>query len=438
VDVETGKITPTSLPARAFAVGCPQRSKHGGLLFEAFDENGRSQIMLARSETDVESAKALTHGSQPLWLPSGDEFIYSADDAHAALFSVPVMTTNIVTEAAGAQGMLAGKAVSDDGQRLALRYFDLAGKRHIVLHSLPSLAVVRHTTLEETLLDFAFIDGSNRLAFSTDDATGEILAQIDLDSSEALKLGTIPGRDLARLLAGERRWAFAATLFTSDSWKVENGTRTTKLTNDGQSYYPDLSPFGDLIVEHRGLDGRTTIRLYQKGSAARDVSPGPHDYTPTFLPDGRGWVYVDGERRAIRKCTFAGSCEDVAVPGDFPYSPIASPTGEQIAYVTAVDREVLKVVLHDGRIRELGPARSACHPFWTNDNHLWVVQGTDTSLVWAELDANTGERVKTLPLKEKPSYELNGCGLRTAPPGVSSPPTAAWSSEVSDIRILDR
>jgi hypothetical protein len=127
------------------------------------------------------------------------------------------------------------------------------------------------------------------------------------------------------------------------------------------------------------------------------------------------------------------------VPGDFPYLPAASPNQQQIAYFTAADRELLKVVGRDGQIRELGAARSACRPLWTNDDHLWVVQGSDSNLVWAELDANTGERVRTLPLNEKLPYVFHGCGLRTAPPGISSPPKVnAWSSETTDIRVLTR
>jgi hypothetical protein len=436
VDVEAGKITPATLPEQVFAIGCPQHNKRGEVLFESLDENGRGQIMLASSEANIAAAKALTHGSEPLWLPSGDEFIYSADDSHAALFSVPVMTTDIVAEDGSDQGLLVGKAISDDGRRLALRYFDVGGKRHVVVHALPSLAVVRRNTIDRVMTDFTFVDGSNRLAFSTNDQNGEIVAQLDLESNEALQLGGIPGRDIAKLLPGIHQWAFAATKHTSDVWKIEGSQRTVNLTNDGQSYYPVLSPSGDLIVEHHELDGRAVIRLYQSGVAPRNVSQGPHDYTPSFLPDGRGWLYVDGARRAIRKCSFDGSCQDVAAPGDFPYSPVASPSGEQIAYVNAVDRELLKVIRSDGHVRALGPARSSCRPFWTNENRIWVVQGTDSSLVWAELDSNTGERVRTAPLNEKLSYELSGCGLRSAPPGISPPPIAAWASEVSDIRVL--
>lgn len=440
VDVETGAITPASLPKPAFAVGCPQRNKRGGLLYEAFDENGRGQIMFASSELNVAGAKALTHGSEPLWLPSGDEFIYSVDDSHAALFSVPVMTTSIVTEDAGDQGLLVGKAISNDGRRVALRYFDVNSKRHVVTHALPSLAVVHRATFDAVMADFVFVDGAGRLAFSTNDENGESLAQIDLESSDVLRLGGIPGRDVALLSPGENRWAFGAKLLVSDAWKVdERGQRTVKITNDGRSYYPDLSHGGDLVVEHRGLDGRARIRLYPQGGPPRDVSPGPNDLTPSFLPDGRGWLYVDGERRAIRRCPLSGACDDLAVPGDFPYLPAASPNQQQIAYFTAADRELLKVVGRDGQIRELGAARSACRPLWTNDDHLWVVQGSDSNLVWAELDANTGERVRTLPLNEKLPYVFHGCGLRTAPPGISSPPKVnAWSSEATDIRVLTR
>jgi hypothetical protein len=439
VDVSGGQVTPSTLPERAISVGCPQRSKRGELLFESFDEVGRGQIMLARSPSDVTDAKVVTLGSEPLWLPSGDEFIYTVDDAHAGLFSLPVMTTSIVTEAPEDQGLLVGKSVSGSGRSFALRYFNLNQKRHVVLHELPSLAVSHRTIFDELVMDVAFVGGSDRLAFSTSSPTGDVLAQVDLHSDEGLRLGGIPGRDVAKVLPGDGRWAFAAIRATSDVWRVEDGVRTTRLTSDGQSYNPDLSLHGALVVEHRTLDGHSRIRLYPPGGEPRDVSPGSKDVTPSFLPDGSGWLYVDGERRTIRECDLSGDCRDVARPGDFPLSPVSSANGDRIAYITAVDRELLKVIDRDGKVRELGPARSVCRPYWTTDNHLWVVQGTDASPLWSELDSETGEKIRTLPINEPLRNELNGCGVHTAPPGVLPRQlAAAWSSQDSEIRLVSR
>lgn len=437
VDVSNGKLTVSTLPERAISVGCPQRSKRGELLFESFDEVGRSQIMLARSPSDVSDAKVVTPGSEPLWLGSGDEFIYTVDDSHAGLFSLPVMTTSIVTEAPEDRGLLVGKSVSDDGRSFALRFYDLNRKRHVVVHEVPSLAVSHRATFDELVWNVAFISGSERLAFSTSSSRGDVLAELDFRSNEVLRLGGIPGRDVAKVLPDGRRWAFAAFRVTSDVWRVEGGVRTTRLTTDGQSYNPSVSPHGDLIVERRMLDGRSHIRLYSPAGEPRDVSPGTMDVTPSFLPDGSGWLYVDGERRTIRRCSMTDRCQDVVRPGDFPLLPIASADGDRIAYITAVDRELLKVVDRDRKVRELGPARSGCRPFWTSDNHLWVVQGTDARPIWAELDSETGERIRTVPINGTLNHELNGCGVHAAPPGVSQL-VSAWSSEDSEIRLVSR
>jgi serine/threonine protein kinase len=440
VDVATKETSPAALPPEMFKLGCPQRSRRGEVLFEAFDGRGRSQIMLARSETDASNAVALTQGSQPVWLPSGSEFVFTVDDSHAALFSVPVMSANIVSESADDTGLLVGKAVSSDGRSVALQYLDQSRQLHIVLHKLPSLSVVDRAMLDVTAGELAFSDSSDHLMFSMLSPGGRVLAELDLGSNNIAGLGSVAGRDLMMSRPGRDTWAMAARSLESDVWKQINGARAEQLTHDGHSFYADVSQRGDFVVEHMDPAGTFTIRFYEDGTVLRSTTDGPQDMTPSFLPDGSAWLYVDGRRRTIRKCLRTSSgCADVYASEDFPFLPVASSDGDQIAYITALEGQRLKVVDGGGVARDLGPARFACPPYWTADNHLWVLQGSDQNPFWSELDATTGEQVRTQTVSEPLRNVPRGCSLLSAPSGVLRPPrVASWTTENTQIRLRTR
>jgi Tol biopolymer transport system component len=411
-------------------------------LFESFDEAGRRQIMHAPTAERPDQAKAVTSGIKPAWLPSGLEFVYTADDSHAAIFSIPVMTTTIVNERAQDAGLLVGQAISPKGDAIALRYVDQSMRWHLVVHALPSLAATYHAAFDEIATDFEFLDaGGTHLALSLSDPAGTILARLDTRTNSIDRLGAVQGHVLGQPTMGQTTAALTDVEVRSDIWRIEDGARAVRLTTDGQSYRPDLSSRGDLLVEHMGADLKISIQLRQKGQAPRAMTSGSRDYTPHFLPDGTGWLYVDGASGTIRRCDFAGTCRDVytSTERDLPFQPVASPDGRQIAFVTAIGRERLKVLSPEGQVRDLGPARADCAPRWDRQNHLWVLQGTEQKLSWAEVDSSTGELLKTLPVTEDVRTEYHDCPPLTGPPeGVPPREVASWSSSLSTIRVVSR
>jgi hypothetical protein len=441
VDVTTNAVKPSALGAEAFAVGCPQRSARGEVLFESFDHAGRRQIMLAPSAGRTHEAKAITPGFQPVWFPSGHEFAYTADDSHAAVFSLPVMTTTIVNERAEHSGLLTGKAVAPDGRSIALRYVDQAMRWHVVVHELPTLAITSSAVFDEVAADFEFLNGKDsRLAFSLSDKSGAVFAIHDPGTNEVDRVGSVPGHILGLPTRGQSSFAVSDVLIQSDVWLIEKGDRGERLTTGGQSFRPDVSAKGDLIVEHSGIDERTSIQLRVKGQPPRFVSTGPRDYTPHFLPDGSGWLYVDGARQTIRRCDLSAHCEDVytARDNEMPFQPVASPDLRQIAFVTAIGRERLKLLGSDGAVRDLAPARADCAPLWGPGNHVWVLQGGEKTPTWAEIEAESGEVLRTIPIGADVRQESRDCPPLSSPPEVSRPREAAsWSSARSSIRIVN-
>jgi len=435
VDVMTGEQTPADLPGAAFALGCPERSVRGDLLYERLDDSGRHEIMLAPASGGVEKAKAMTTGSEPVWLPSGAEFVYTADDAHAAIFSVPVMTTRILPGADDG-GMLVQKVVSPDGRSLALRYVDRSYNRRVVLHELPSLAIRSSMLFEESATNLAF-EGDDHLLFSVGSAKGNVLASLDLGSGIGTRLGGVPGRDILVPRATRDNVAVVSTLTERNVWRYEGGKRTKQLTSDGLCDYPDLSTRGDLVLAHRSLDKTATIQIIPATGPARTVTAGPHDWTPRFLPDGTGWLYVDGVRHVIRRCSLAGACEDVLATVESPFNPVASPDQRHIAYFTVLGRERLKVADAHGAIRDLGPARPECPPHWSSPTRLWALQGTDDVPAWREYDAETGAQERTLNVDKSAATGADECPFMFPMPGAADAPSVGvWSSASADIGLL--
>lgn len=437
IDVATKAVRSASIPARAFAIGCPQLSKQGALLFEAFDEGGRGQILLAPSMQRLSEAKPITQGSAPVWFPSGNEFVYKADDSHAAVFSLPVMSTTIVNEAAQDAGLLMDEAVSPNGRSLTLRYLDGSMQWHVVLHDLPSLAAVHTTVFPRQAIDLEFFDETN-VAFALSEPPGMIIATLDPRTGQVRRVGASAGHIPHRPVRGEGVFAIIDAAPKSDIWRIENGVRTTRLTEDGQSMLPDLSTRGDLILQRMGYDQKATLWLQRKGQPPRMVSNGPADYAPHFLPDGSGWLYTDGERRAIRRCDLAGSCVDIYTDeSDLPFHPVASLDQGRIAFISTIGRQRLKVVSANGKAHDLGPARPECAPSWTADGQLWVLQGTEQKLFWSRVNATTGEQTATVPIASGARPEGPECGVIDAPPGALRPrEVTGWRTEVNSIKVV--
>jgi hypothetical protein len=437
LDVESGGQTRADLPETTFALGCPQRSANGDLLYERLDDSGRREIMLAAAAVDAANAKAMTFGSDPVWLPSGREFAYTADDAHAAVFSVPVMTTRILPGPVDDGGMLLQKAVSPDGRAMALRYIDRAYHRRIVIHELPSLSVRRSMLFEEEPATNLSFGGNDSLLFTLGSSRGNVLASLDLGTAVATRLGAVPGQDLGMPRRGDRRVAVVSSLDRRDAWRYEHGKRTARLTSDGESDYPDLSPRGDLVVMHKDSPSTTSIRLFPVDGAARPITSGPQDWTPHFLPDGKGWLYADGARQMIRRCSLAGVCEDVLGTVESPLHPVASPDQRYIAYFTILGRERLKITDARGTIRDLGPARPECPAHWSSPTRVWAMQGTDQAPTWAEYDVESGRQTQTLAVDRSVGTGADDCSFLSPIPGAAEAPSVgAWSSARADIGVL--
>src|SRR4030095_13979836 len=145
IDLRSGTRRPAVLEPSAFQLGCPQLSPSGrSLLFTASDTNGMAQIWLSEFP-DGHEAGIAAPGFEPLWMPNGQEFLYSIDAAHAAVFSLPTAAFTLLPHPGATDDGLAivEKAVSQKGEFIALLLVDQSAEYRVAIHRVRDLERLR-------------------------------------------------------------------------------------------------------------------------------------------------------------------------------------------------------------------------------------------------------------------------------------------------------
>jgi len=391
IDLVTGVRTASPLPREAFAVGCPQLAPQGErLLFTHQPAAASPQIMLANA--DGTDAKTLTNGTEPVWLPNGQEFLFNLDASHAGVFSLPTMSYNLLNEDRGqSKKLLYRKAISAQGDLLAIIYnSDNMKSRVLEMHSLPSLDVVETWKVPFSILGVSFDD--QRL-FLTDIDNGGALERLDWRSGRAERVGKVPGHSLRSVISAS---AGPKVLLSSarrdDAWVFEPGQVPRQLTDDGRSYSASWSPSGEILVGRLLDDGRFVIVLYDRNGKSRQVTNGPSDSVPSFSADGSEWLYAAYDRKAIVRCK-GDLCGEVVHHEQLPMWPVLAPDRQLIAFVTGYGAPRIHVVRANGEgKRDLGPTAFECPPIWTSSRSLWAFSGAGATREWVEIDVATGTR----------------------------------------------
>jgi serine/threonine-protein kinase len=415
-DIRTGRQQPAMIPTKTFEIGCPSVSSGNQLLFERVGTNGQSEIALLES-LEARDARFITYGSAPVWLPNGMEFAFNMDSTHVGVFSVPTMTASVIADNLPTNAgplLVVQKVVSDDNRRLALRYMDESYNKYVVIHELPSMDVSASWTLDRRASDIGFVRGKDSLIVSYDENGGATFLDLAVGSNDASRLGSIPNRRLLYPTYAGSNLVFLSRAFYSDVWLYSNKGKPTRLTNDGQNSQPSRTLGGDLIVEHRSPDGVQSIRIYFANGEVRDVTTGPRDLTPSFLPNGGGWLYVDATGKAIVRCV-ANDCAPVYRGKELPRFPVVNPAGQATAFITYSSNPRLRVLVGDDA-RDLGPAHPDCPPHWADDSRVWILRGPLAAPEWVEIDLITGEATGARASAGTKTAEPYSCPFLGLPP----------------------
>jgi len=418
IDSATGARATADLAAETFLDGCPVLSPDGkNLLFQKRSDTG-THVFLSTSPRG-DAAKQIVRGSSPTWLPNGQEFVFEADGSHAAMFSIPTGEMTLLAEPAPpTKRVLSGEAVDAAGTRLAVRYTTSISDSQVIVYALPSLEILRQVEIPFAYGPMRF-DG-NSIEYIYEGKSGALqLASIDLGPSHTVTSTVRAAYSSADLKGVVTRTdadvIFSISRLRSDLW-YQAGAALQRITDDGISAHGSYSSNHELLFQRELPDGRRVIFLRGADGRERQLTSGPSDVTPAFLPKDGKWLYVALDQSTIFECDGADRCtplhKDALVPG----FPSASPSGEEVAYTTAMNASRLRVfsVAHPEQQRDLGPAGATCPPYWITDKLLWTAQNvSESSVTWVEVDASTGARTgrhETIATSGKES-----CAL---PPGV--------------------
>jgi len=411
VDVKTGERTPSDLLPETYRDGCPVVSPDGkSLLFEKVGDMGTRIFM-----TDLAGgpSREVVRGTTPAWLPNSQEFAFGLDARHAAIFSLPTGQMTLVSDEVGGQFQVEGMAVDRTGLHLAVVYGTDSRSAVLVVHALPGLEVTRRISLPLWSRDPQFGASPGQVLFSAyGDRTEREILSADLGTPSLTRSFRVQGADARGLIDfGPGRLLVTRQLrFDLYLHSAESGNR---LTTDGHSLRGSLSGDRTRLVVQRVLDdGREVIVLRDEKGVERQMTVGPRDVAPSFLPDGSAWVHSRLDRGELVRCSvWDGHCSvahrDPLIPGLLSVDP----SGQRVAYVTTIGvSRVRTVSLVDSSQRDLGPT-GACRPVWSSLSRLWVATSDETrSQTWAEIDVDAGVRTgKTLTASS--DLETNDCPL---------------------------
>lgn len=399
VDVGSGRRWPAPIRGVTYRSGCPELSPRGDrLLYTSVSAAGTTEIWISETPNG-DGGKAITPGLEPLWLRSGEEFLYTIDPYHAAVFSLSTMSFSLLAgPGIGGRHLVSEKTVGSRGDAVALRLVDDAGRLVIAVYEGRSLSPQKAFVVSAGYrMDFAETD--DELFVSYNRSAGlSTLAALDWKNERFRHMGRYPGFDLVRIQpAADDSVVILARHRAKDAW-LHGPSGKTRLTTDGETLWATMSPAGDFLFGKRAADGTLAIWLQRDGQASRQVTRGPVDAQPSFGADGKRWAYVDYSKKGVVVCEIGREkCDVVLVDEGMPAWPTLSPDGRYIAYIREADAQRIVVMsLADRRKKYLGMGFSQCPPIWSSADRLWVFEGSARKYFWSERDIASGDRTGRL------------------------------------------
>lgn len=392
VDIESGSRRTADLRAETYHAGCPQLSpRRDRLLFSAPTSAGASEIRLSNL-ADGAASVAITPGIEPVWLRNGEEFVYSIDPYHVALFSLPTMGFSLVSDPGlGGRQTVSEKMASPSHDLFAVQFLDEENRIAVAVYE-GGTPVRKATIIVPDGYELSF-DGSDELLISYRFSKAiSTLTSLNWRQATLRHVGRYPGFELIRgYRVSSGQIVASARRRTKDAWLYgENGKR--QLSDDGETYSAAISRDGDLLLGKRDDDGKRTIWWQGRDGSLRQRTKGPFDVRPDVAPDGRAWAYVDYARKNLMFCPNPDPpCRVLRTDDHLPTWPRFSPDGSTLAYVTQVGvQRVMAIALKDGDVRQIGPGLSQCPPIWSTSNTLWSFEGSPKNYAWTERRIDTG------------------------------------------------
>ncbi len=414
IDLETGARSPSSIGTETYQVGCPALSPNGStLLYPRISTSSSPEIVRARA--DGTDAVAITSGSEPHWLPNGDEFVFQLDDAHAALFSIPTMRYSLVANTAVEHWRhLHLMATSERGDTLALVYQGHELEQLLEVRSLPDLSLRSSWRLPGTVRGLEYFENELTLSHAA------ALERLDPRTGQSVRLARFSNGAIwavSRLTNGDHLVLSRST--RQDVWMFPDGGPARALTVDGTSFAPTWSRRGGVLFERELPDGKYVIFALGEDGNAQQMTKGPFDGVPSFADGSDRWVYADYHRKAIVAC-LKERCSELLRSDELLDWPVMAPDENHVAFVSLAGIPHLRIADAEGKVtRDLGPTATECPPVWTSAASLWIFSGAGGRREWIEFNIDAAKKTGRTKAATAFNVDEARCGWENEPP--SSP-----------------
>jgi serine/threonine protein kinase len=381
IDIGTGARSPSPLRPETFITGCPRLSPDGqSLLFTKKDRTGPTQIMFS-PHADGSDARVMNQGSDPHWLPSGREFIFTFDPRHLATMRVNGGLM-LFPEAPADHRFFGSAAATEGGHSVIATFDDGRSGSFIDTFDYPSLTLTRTVHVPGVVRSVGPGQGPSDLLLSITDPGDSVLAALRSDS--LMRLGAVPGTNVMMSLATNAGTAFTTYVVKTSLFLKRNHEPEEQVLRDEVAHGYTVSAYGDVLVGRRLRDGRWVIAHVSK----RGITPlttGPVDMYGEFVPGRREFVYSDGIRKSIVACTLdpetssAVGCRSVHAESTAPVAPVPSPDGARVAYLVNTGEfiHVRVASMRGGLERDLGTFQSDCPIRWSSARAIWTYRAAD-------------------------------------------------------------
>ena len=418
VHIPSGREEPSNLAPEAVATGCPRLSPDGRRLLYVHAEKGRPNQIMLSERPDGRGAQVVTEGDSPVWLPSGEEFVYAVDKRKAAVFSLPKSRT-FFPDFPPSEKLIDDIGVSERGDQVAFSFHDDRRENLVEVYSYPSMQLLQAFRSKQMLYGVAFDDRRRSVVVSVADPRDMTLAELT-KSGDFNRVFALSGASVQRAVRMESGVVFLVAKATHSLLVRRHDGAEKMMVVDGISH-PSVSAAGDILMDARLPNGNTAITLHRWDLAdARFITAGPNDAYPSFGPDGRSFAFVRKSDNSLVSCVLPAS-ETPSNCHAFHREPLGaryavmSPDGKLIAYRTVHGSaaRVRVVPTAGGTARDLGVRNDMCPTIWSSPTGLWMLS-TSTNRWW-EVDVSTGTATgRTHPVS------INGKACEQAPAPSSS------------------
>jgi serine/threonine protein kinase len=396
VDWVAGTTTELKPVPEPFGVSCPDWSPAGyGLLFVAENRAGVKEIRLSAT-LDGREFTVVTPGDDPVWLAGDSSFLYTVDEAHAALFSMATMKFTLLPELGQRMNVGIGeKAVDPTGKLSAVLAYNDRAEADLNVLDVDSFRPVTHWSLPPAS-HVAFDPAGHVVVAGKLSGGHSSVAECQVDRASCRQLGWVPGWDIGGLMPVADKLIVVANHVTSDAW-VQDGASFRRLTADGHVYFASRSRGGEFLFSKKDDAGRFSIWIRRSAGTDQRLTNGANVISPSFSPEGRGWTYADYNKGVMSCAGLDANCRVLKRDDGLPLFPEFSPDGARIAYLTQLGRTQLRIVdARSGDEQRAWDAVPVCAPVWSDAGTLWTVESAHGKHYWAEHDVHSGKRIGEL------------------------------------------